>query len=123
MALPLFLIGGLGLGAVLLYFLYSLVSVVAAYTAALGGLAVFGLSLRYLDESRLVEVFELDLLNNLGYTLFSVVIGFLSYRFLESILGVVSWILVVVVVLVVLAAALIGPQTLLLYLYAFGDSS
>lgn len=123
MALPLFLIGGLGLGAVLLYFLYSLVSVVAAYTAALGGLAVFGLSLRYLDENRPVEIFEMDLLNNFGYTLFSVVTGFLSYRFLESILGVVSWILVVVVVLVVLAAALIGPQTLLLYLYAFGDSS
>lgn len=109
MALPL-LIGGLALGTAVLYMLYSLVSVIATWTAVLAGFAAFGALLNYLESERPVEIGESDVLNVFGYVVVSVPVGFVVYRLAENALNVLGWGIPLLVLTAVFLAFVFSPR-------------
>lgn len=110
MALPL-LAAGLVLGGATLYMLYSLVSVIATWTAVLAGFAAFGGLLRYLESERPVQLVDSEVLNTLSYVAVSVPVGFAVYRLAENALNVLGWGIPLLVLVAVFLGFVFRPVT------------
>lgn len=115
MALPLI---GIVAGLAGLYLTYSLVSLVSHALAIVGGVAVFGLAIRYLAEERPLELYGSERVDNLLYAVFSVLLGFLAYRVFEALIVATSILVVLLLAVVAVLAVLLGPATLVGYTLA-----
>jgi len=103
----------LAAGTIGLFGTFALVSIVTSVLAVAGAFGVFGFVLRYLVESRPVELLDRKVPDNVLYLVFSVVLGFAAYRVFEALAVVLNVVVVFVVALLAVAMFFLGPATVL----------